>query len=973
VFYMKRKLFFFGLISTMLVMFMSGCNNPTNSGEPPAPPDTAALDLAIDTAEAAKIGVQTGTQNQVAAGIKYVSLDQMIAFDAAIATAELVRDTSTNQTAVNSATTTLAAAVQTFIDQIDTNGSKNNDFTKDELILMITSATATKNSVPDGAQSDFPAGTSYVLTADKDTFDTAINAAITVRDNATADQTAIDSAATTLATAVQTFNGQIYTDGTKSSGYTAGQLTTLINTAKAERAGVVTSANGTDVSPGTYWVTTAVLNTFNNAIAAAEGATAATRDAQYSALTTAITTFTNAKRDGTKVEAKTVTITGLPAEANGFKIEVGIFTTKPTSSYDIPVAGGEGTIANGRVTVSLYDLTSSPPTLWAGGTGPYYVGASIGGDDYVTNTAKSFSGNNITVTAADYDSGGNTSKTVTITSLPAAANGSTIRVGIYTTKPTSSNDPYVAGGEGTVTSGNVTVPLYIPGNSPTLWAGGTGPYYVGISIGGDDYVTNTAKSFSGNNLTMTAAEAGYESGGGPGGSITFTGIDSLCNGQYASFRSSDSIPSTGGYYLAGSATSSGITGAQISGGSVAIPVYLVNSAGAITGPYNGNGNAIRIHLNIKPSASFTFAELEENAYTRYTINSLNFTNGSASVKFDFGGPSEGAPKTVTITGLSNYNDSEIAVGIYVNQPTDRNDIPVAYGGWIVANDRATVDLYNISDDSPWTGTDRYYVGFIVGDYAYATRTEQSFSGNSVTVAISECVEMEIGGEPNIPSTGKTVTITGLSDYKGTTIRAGLFATKPTSSNTPPVAGGEGTIQNGSAAVSFLYNISDESSYYVGFTVGDNFYTTKTAKSFSGDTVTVAISECDEVEIGNTPSTGKTVTITGLSDYNGSEIAVGIYATQPTDPYDPPLAGGEGIVKGGSATVSLHDISSSSWSGTGSYYVGFIIGDYTYATKTEKPFDSGNISVTLEEFDKAELEGETPSPPSSGKQKAPGAE
>ena len=84
-------------------------------------------------------------------------------------------------------------------------------------------------------------------------------------------------------------------------------LSTKIGDAQAVK--VVVSENGSDVLPTAKWTTQEALNTFNQAIAAAEavlihtGATQAEVDQAILDLDKAVTTYTNAQEDGTKEDS----------------------------------------------------------------------------------------------------------------------------------------------------------------------------------------------------------------------------------------------------------------------------------------------------------------------------------------------------------------------------------------------------------------------------------------------------------------------------------------------------------------------------------------------------------------------------------------------------------------------------------------------------------------------------------------------
>jgi uncharacterized protein YjdB len=109
--------------------------------------------------------------------------------------------------------------------------------------------------------------------------------------------------------------------------------------------------------------------------------------------------------------------------------------------------------------------------------------------------------------------------------------------------------------------------------------------------------TITVTTADGNKTASCAVTVTAASGGSTPGSITFTGIDSKYNGQYATFRSSGNTPPTGGIYLVGSTVSSSnmtITGARINGGSVTIPVYLVVNEKGTVSRYTGSDKSIKI-------------------------------------------------------------------------------------------------------------------------------------------------------------------------------------------------------------------------------------------------------------------------------------------------------------------------------------------------------------------------------------------
>jgi hypothetical protein len=282
-------------------------------------------------------------------------------------------------------------------------------------------------------------------------------------------------------------------------------------------------------------------------------------------------------------------------------------------------------------------------------------------------------------------------------------------------------------------------------------------------------------------------------------------------------------------------------------------------------------------------------------------------SGTAAVTVSAGSGKDN-PKTVTVTGLSAYNGSIIWVALLETKPTGYPDLKEAdFGSDMVTIEKgsATMSLYDFDDDSPWTGTGNWYVGFVIKtpitspldqntiNRTYVAKTTKSFSGNNVTVALTDCDAIDISEDPgddpggNESGAPKTVTITGLPFYNGLEIMVALYATKPTPDSKeedPPY--GRGTIKNGSATVP-LYNYSDDSpwtgtgNWYVGFfTESDAFnlvYVTKTARSFSNSAAnaTMALTDFDEMDPNEAPNrpdgpgnsdepTRGTLTVTGFS-------------------------------------------------------------------------------------------------------------
>jgi hypothetical protein len=295
-------------ITLALSFVFIGC--PGTGSPPPADADKDALIAAISAANSAKEGVVVDTAAaNVEFGTKWVEQSVMNTFTEAITAAEAVKNNgSATQNQVDTAENMLVDAKDTFIAIRDGIGHSGTKVTKDALIAAIAAANETKNILVVATMaSEVPIGTKWVLVGDKNTYQTAINTAQTVVDNANADQAGIDSAIATLATATTDFTDAQY-DGEGEDIILADktELLTALNAANTAKSGVTTNfaTNPDDVSPGVKYVLEDVLTTLNNAITAAQtvydtlSAAQDAVDAQTGTLTTATGTFTSAIETG---------------------------------------------------------------------------------------------------------------------------------------------------------------------------------------------------------------------------------------------------------------------------------------------------------------------------------------------------------------------------------------------------------------------------------------------------------------------------------------------------------------------------------------------------------------------------------------------------------------------------------------------------------------------------------------------------
>jgi hypothetical protein len=152
-----------------------------------------------------------------------------------------------------------------------------------------------------------PEGTKWVTQEALATFNTAITAAETVKNNVDATQAEVDAAKTTLTNATSAFKAVIK-DGTKPgiAGADKTALTAAISDANTAKTSIVVNTDAANVPEGTKWVTQEALDTFNTAITAAEtvknnvDATEAEVAAATTALTNATSAFNAAIKPGTK-------------------------------------------------------------------------------------------------------------------------------------------------------------------------------------------------------------------------------------------------------------------------------------------------------------------------------------------------------------------------------------------------------------------------------------------------------------------------------------------------------------------------------------------------------------------------------------------------------------------------------------------------------------------------------------------------
>jgi len=173
--------------------------------------------------------------------------------------------------------------------------------------------TALDNTVASADGTDVSTTDFWTTQAVRTTFQDAVTAATTVRDNTGATQIQVDSALGTLVTATGTFNSA-RSAGTLPAGQVSrAGLNTAITDANTLLTDTRVSADGADIPTTAYWTTQTVRTTFQNAVTAATtvrdnaGATQTQVDSARDTLVAATGAFNTARRAGTQTGGNVVT------------------------------------------------------------------------------------------------------------------------------------------------------------------------------------------------------------------------------------------------------------------------------------------------------------------------------------------------------------------------------------------------------------------------------------------------------------------------------------------------------------------------------------------------------------------------------------------------------------------------------------------------------------------------------------------
>jgi hypothetical protein len=239
-------------------------------------------------------------------------------------------------------------------------------------------------------------------------------------------------------------------------------LTAAIVAANEAKTGVVTATGASNVPEGTKWVTQSVLDALNSAIADAEAkavkpdATQSEVDTVVSALNSAITTFNNAKEDGSGTGVTVADKTALNnkiAEAKDAKTGV--------------VAADNATaLASGTVWVTTTAMTTFNAAIIAAETAAADVSATEQGVatavTTLNNAITAFNTAKATVTIADKTALGAaiTTANAAKNGVEESADGSGLNPGIVWVTPEAMTtfEAAITAAEGVDTNGNATQP-----------------------------------------------------------------------------------------------------------------------------------------------------------------------------------------------------------------------------------------------------------------------------------------------------------------------------------------------------------------------------------------------------------------------------------------------------------------------------------------------------------------------------------
>jgi hypothetical protein len=676
--------------------------------------DWSALDAEIAAAKMARDGVIVAVNAAGAAsGAKWVTQAQFDALQAKITAAETL--TPTSQGVVDNAVADLNTALNTFNNAVNNNGqgSKTEGFNQTDFDSLKDMANTAKAGVVTSSLDgdDVPPADLWVTSAVMGELNVAI---------ITAEAAALsDTAYQALFDVLTAFNEA------KQPGATIDKtaLNAAITNANAAKVDVEIAATQNEAPNGSVWVTQAQLDALDTAYqAAANAATKKAVEEATTALTAAISTFNSAKTsNGLGTAVNGVTITGIGAiYNNGATVRVGVAASKDVEAPADPPGLVQGTVTNGRLSVSLGTLSN----------GSYYVGFSSDGIIYfISKATVVFNG---AMKNIAYD-------TVNFELYTHSLNLGEMDMPQGVTATLNEVILEMSGGE--LTAYDTAFKNFLRQEVSEM----LGSAYVNLNFLDVAFYKNAActQEFSGTEqvdstttiYTKFSLAALMEGGGGEGPglseySITITGIPSLKPGaQYSLMLFTSNPPSeepVAGNSGAISGTSMTIALYSMSSFNPAAPYYVVITT------YIGEGEGSELLGQVISKGTVTFSG---------STPSLFYTSDFA----ELGGGSSSSIGTVQINGISAGEGKEVTVYLSTDNPIQAPD---AYGDGTILSGSVTVDLTSIG--GTFNPTASYYVYLMISDDVpgmYVTNSASSFSSDIILNFSAFGTFTPPGGEP----------------------------------------------------------------------------------------------------------------------------------------------------------------------------------------------------------------------------------
>lgn len=454
----------------------AGCGDPPGDDDSKA--DTSKLKAKITEAQTLADATQVSDSNgsDVPMTAQWVTQEVKTTFQNAINTAKGVEKKPGTQSKVDSALKTLNNAVSAFTNARKPGTAASVNYTG--LNAKITEAESEKTSVVVAtAATEVAEGMYWVTSAVMTTFENAINTAKDAKSATT--QQAVDAAVTALEGAITTFKNAKQA-GNKTEGFSKGEFETLIAMAKAARTGVLVDTNGDDTSPSIYWVTQTVLNNFNSAITTAESALSSSPyDTAYNNLVAAMTTFNSAKTLGTT-----------PDREDLQSMIEEIAEALAEEYFVIAENANQAPYGSNWVT----------PAQWSAFNTVYLKALAIFADSNATKnmvdevTEELDEAGNKLGQDIDKNGPGKKINTITITGWSGKYNDAYVEVGLFKTATPADEEiesPEIFG-DGIIEDGELVVNLWTSDDIDQKPWTGTGSYFVGLKVDGDELLISKA-------------------------------------------------------------------------------------------------------------------------------------------------------------------------------------------------------------------------------------------------------------------------------------------------------------------------------------------------------------------------------------------------------------------------------------------------------------------------------------------------